>query len=157
MTRPAAARRSTWLLAGAGLILLAAQPAYATKPTAPVVLTATVTAVDAVSGTATVEIAARSLIRAAGLTVKCELPAGAATVPGAGEWTTGRKGGPVLKLRVTLPPAGGRMIIRADVRGKGIQTGRITSVVLPPAKAAAKAAQPRVVKTSKGERLRLHK
>jgi len=156
------ARRALLLLFGCA-VLSAAVSAQA-KPTAPVVLVARVVSTDAVSGTARVEIAAQSLIKADAVVVKCELPRGAAIVPGSGGWTTDRQGRQVLSMRLALPPDGGKLIIKAELRGNQIKTGVTAGLALPRPGAPGHAktptlpkTPPRIIKTSRGERLRLHK
>lgn len=155
-----AARKIPPLLVGC-LALFAAEGVHG-KPGPPVVLIARVVGTDAVSGTALVEIRARSLIKAATLSVRCELPKGATIVPGTGEWRKDRQGGEVLRMRLTLPPAGGKLVIKAEVRGDRIRTGATAGLVLPRPALSAKVpapqeGQPRIITTNKGERLRLHK
>ena len=156
------ARRALLLLFGCA-VLSAAASAQA-KPTAPVVLVARVVSTDAISGTARVEISAQSLIKADAVMVKCELPRGAAIVPGSGGWRTDRQGRQVLNMRLALPPDGGKLIIKAELRGNRIKTGVTAGLELPRPVAPGHAktptppkTQPRIIKTSRGERLRLHK
>jgi len=131
------------------------------KPGAPVALTAKLVAVDSISGTAWIEVVAQPSIKAATVHLACDLPDGSAIVPGSGEWATGRLGRKTMTLRVTLPPRGGKLIVRAELKGKNIHTGAVTGLALPPAKPdgvkTAPKKPPRVIKTSRGERLRLHK
>lgn len=150
-------------LAAACAALLTAGLAAA-KPTAPILLTAAVTESDPAAGTARVEIRARSLVPAAAVHVQCDLPKGAAIVPGSGEWGTNEQGEKVLTMRITLPPAAGKAVVRADLRGEGINIGRIVGLDLPPVRAPGQAAaapaaedRPRIITTSKGEKLRVHK
>ena len=127
----------------------------------PFVLAARVVSTDPVSATALVRIAVQPLIKADAVAVQCELPRGAAIVPGAGGWTRDRQGRHVLDIRVALPPSGGKLIIKAELRGDRIRTGVTAGLALPrPGRTKAPAppkTAPRIITTSKGERLRLHK
>jgi len=128
------------------------------KPTAPIRLTATVTDTDPVSRTAGVRITAHSPLKAGTLSVGCELPPGAAVVPGSSEWGRDPAGRPALTMRVTLPPGGGKLVVKAEVRGARVRLGVVARVALPAAGAPKPPAEHRrVVRTSKGERLRLHR
>jgi hypothetical protein len=142
----------------AGFVIAMAATSLATKPTAPVVVRARLVETDFVAGTAQVRIEARALIKADAVSIRCQLPDGSAMVPGTGEWSRGKKGEKILTVRVTLPPKGGKLIVRADLSGKGIKTGVIGSLMLP---SRSGKARPKptgtVIKTNKGERLRIHK
>jgi len=153
------ARKTALLLFGCVVSSIAA--GAQAKPTAPVVLAARVVSTDPVSATALVRIAVQPLIKADAVAVQCELPRGAAIVPGAGGWTRDRQGRHVLDIRVALPPSGGKLIIKAELRGDRIRTGVTAGLALPrPGRTKAPAppkTAPRIITTSKGERLRLHK
>ena len=141
-----------------GVVIALAAASRAAKPTAPVVVRAKLVEADFVAGTARVRIEARALIKAAAVSIRCDLPAGSAMVPGTGEWGRGKKGEKTLTMRVTLPRRGGKLIVRADLSGKGVKTGVISSLALPSRSGAARPrAAGTVVKTSKGERLRIHR
>lgn len=156
--------RAILRLAAACAALLTASTAAA-KPTAPILLTAAVTESDPAAGVARVEVRARSLVPSATVHVQCDLPKGAAIIPGSGEWVTNEQGEKVLTMRVTLPRDGARAVIRVTLRGDGINIGHIVPLDLPPARvpnqaAAAPPAEERpsvIITTSKGEKLRVHK
>lgn len=147
----------------ASCVLCAGADALATKPTAPIRLTARVVATDPLAGTAHVEVVARALVKAHTVAVQCRLPKGAAVVPGTGGWQRTQRPGQgqrVLRLCVALPPHGGPLIVSAELKGPTLRIGRIVKLDLPPARGQARKAAgktPRLLKTNRGERLRLHK
>ncbi|MFO7897756.1 MAG: hypothetical protein R6V58_01710 [Planctomycetota bacterium] len=146
-----------WALAAFGL-LLAAAPAFA-KPRPPIVLRARAVATDRAAGTADVEITTRSIIQGAAVAVSFELPDGVAVVPGAGGWRDAPNGrGRVLRIRVNLAPGPAKLVIKARLLGEGLDIGTVTAVSLPGTKIERAAREkPRILKTTRGERLRLHK
>ena len=153
-------RRAARLLlaCGVGLSLLLAVRAADAKPRAPVLLRARITGTDPVAGTADIEIQARARIKARTVAVRCQLPQGATVVPGTGQWTQTARGR-VHTMRVILPPQRGTLVVKAELRGDGVRTGAIVGLALP-RRAGAPAAPkktPRIIRTSKGEKLRLHK
>ncbi len=154
----------TLLRLAAACVAALAHGVAAAKPTAPILLTAAVAESDPVAGVARIEVRARSLVPGATVHVQCDLPKGAAIVPGSGEWTTREQGEKVLAIRITLPPGAGKAVVRADLRGEGIHIGRIIGLDLPSVRAQGQAAaapageeKSRIITTSKGETLRVHK
>jgi hypothetical protein len=147
----------------AALALLActllAGPQARAKPLPPVTLKPRITRTDRVAGTAEVVVSVHAAVEAAVTELAWDLPAGAVVVPGTGEWQKDQAGRRRYRVRVVLPPAGGKLVVRATVRGPKLRTAVVAGVTLPagdPAKARPKT-KPKIIKTSRGERLRLHK
>lgn len=166
-TRDRAPLRSPHIAALASAIALASASlithgthgaAYASKPAPPVAVTARLLATDPAAGTAQVQVTIRTAVKVHSISVRCEPPKDAAQVQSSSTWSKDPQGRTVLAFIVTLPPYGGKLVIRADVKGDGIAAGTVAAVDLPPRAAAkSKTEPPTTIKTTTGEELRLHK
>jgi hypothetical protein len=164
------------------VVLAFAARASATKPLSPVKLRARLVSVDPATKTAVVEIRTAAPLQGGTTAVTCELPKGASAAPAdpnppqaatadtddpKDARKTPQRPAPkspaaapdrVLQFRVSLPPAGGRMVVKAECRGPAATVRGIAAVTLPPADAKTAPAKPRnVLTTDNGMKLRIHK
>ena len=145
-------------IALASASLIAHGTAYASKPAPPVAVTARLLGTDPAAGTAQIQVTVQTAVKVNSISVRCEPPKDAAQVQSSSTWSKDPQGRTVLAFIVTLPPDGGKLIVRTDVKGDGIAAGTVAAVDLPPRAAAkSKTEPPTTVKTTTGEELRLHK